>query len=339
MWKCKRKSGIRNTIPIHFYQVRVHLGSCEEGCEPPLNCLWSCSGSCASVEGRLLKALVHSCITTSFSHHRLYHPLLFDVFFWVVCVCLSVTHTSHRVRRVSRPRAWEVIVCMWQVLKWLRPVKGSSSATDHNTSGQWSQPVKWIDVQQQNKWVSDSFPLSDESRLNAERLFTEREGGGEVGLACWMLKVSPGAHALFQLLLVCKTHAPARAEYRIVSTFRGSISAVYTAQPKQTLCSLSSSTSPSKRRGENVEGELTWCSCSHAFRLVPFNSLQKMINKTAIKILWREHREHDEQICTLQCYITDLSPLSLFLHHVSLSVSWTWSFLFCKWLTWKQGTE
>lgn len=40
--------------------------SLQGGMQPPLNCLWCCcSGSCASVEGRLLKVLVHCCITTS----------------------------------------------------------------------------------------------------------------------------------------------------------------------------------------------------------------------------------------------------------------------------------
>lgn len=112
-----RKVGSKTQSHNSFYQVRVHFGSSEEGCEPPLNCLWSCcSGSCASVEGRLLKALVHCCITTSFSHHRLYHPLLFDVFFWVVCVCLSDAHTLHTVCGAClSPGSREVIVCMWQV--------------------------------------------------------------------------------------------------------------------------------------------------------------------------------------------------------------------------------
>lgn len=158
----------------------MHFWSREEGCEPPLNCLWSCcSGSCASVEGRLLKALVHCCITTSYSHHRLYHPLLFDVFLGLcVSKCVSERHCVLYVCGVCLRPGQEKLLCMWQGLKWLRPVKGSSSATDQNTSGQWSQPVKWIDVRQENKWVSDSFPLSDESRANAESLFTERERDG-----------------------------------------------------------------------------------------------------------------------------------------------------------------
>lgn len=145
-----------------------------------------------------------------------------------------------------------------------------------------------------------------------------KRGRGEVSLACRMLKVSPGAHALFQLLLVCKIHVPARPEYRIVSTFRGSLSAVHRTAITVTVLpvfSLPSSKVPSRRRGENMERELTWCSCSHALHLVSFNILQNIINKTTIKILWLKH---DEQICTFQCYITDLSPLSLFLHRVSL---------------------
>lgn len=38
--------------------------------------LWcACNGGCDSVEGSLLKALVHSCITSRCSHHWGYHPV------------------------------------------------------------------------------------------------------------------------------------------------------------------------------------------------------------------------------------------------------------------------
>lgn len=149
------------------------------------------------------------------------------------------------------------------------PVKGSSSATDQNTSGQWSQPVKWIDVRQENKWVSDSFPLSDESRVTAESLFTETERRARWG---WL--DAEGLHRLHvpfpRSSLVLEIHVPARPEYsraqdvRVayrnlsLCTFREPLYLQCTAQPpKLLLCSLSSQcllqkSSRQERRGENM---------------------------------------------------------------------------------------
>lgn len=114
-----RKVGWKTQSHNSFSQVWVHFWSRGEGREPPLNCLWSCcSGSCASVEGRLLKALVHCCITTSYSHHRLYHPLLFDVFLGLgvrARVCLSVMRTvcvRVCVWRLSRSGGPEKLLCV-----------------------------------------------------------------------------------------------------------------------------------------------------------------------------------------------------------------------------------
>ncbi len=104
---------MENTIPQFIFSGLSTFWSRGEGCEPPLNCLWSCcSGSCASVEGRLLKALVHCCITTSYSHHRLYHPLLFDVFLGL-CVSLEACAWSSCILYVYMSAYVCICVCVW----------------------------------------------------------------------------------------------------------------------------------------------------------------------------------------------------------------------------------
>lgn len=143
-----RKVGRKTQSHNSFYQVPVHFGSSEEGCEPPLNCLWSCcSGSCASVEGRLLKALVHCCITTSFSHHRLYHPLLFDVFFWWY-VYVWASHILHTVCGTCLGPGPEKLLCVCGRFK-------VTEAHEGRLFSHWSQH-KWAVVTacEMNRWAA-----------------------------------------------------------------------------------------------------------------------------------------------------------------------------------------
>lgn len=165
---------------------------------------------------------------------------------FLVCVCVwasCILYVCGVCLGPGPPRS----CCVYtrRALKWLRPVKGSSSATDQNTSGQWSQPVKWIDVRQENKWVSDSFPLSDESRVTAESLFTETEEEGEVRLAgCW--RCPPAACALSQVLFSFGDPRPCKTRIQQSAGCEGSIQKPFLSAHSGSLSICSVPHSPPK---------------------------------------------------------------------------------------------
>lgn len=121
-----------------------------------------------------------------------------------------------------------------------------------------------------------------------------------------MLKVSPAAHALFQVLSALELHVPARGERSRAQNVRGAYrKRLHSFSPhshtRGGFCgiprslsprSLASSSKSAERDprwkhvgGGNKNGERMGCSCSRALHLVSLIILRSVLNKTTIKIL------------------------------------------------------
>lgn len=153
-----------------------------------VNRLWcGCRGSCASLEGRPLKALVHCCITTSYSHHRLYHLRLFQMQFSVSERPLLMWR---RLSRLESP-------CGGWGLKWPRGPSGVTVGclVDHWSGHEWAAVTVC-----EMKRINEFLIQSSGSRVNAENL----DGG---------LSGRPGCMCPLSVFLVSKIHFPARPEH------------------------------------------------------------------------------------------------------------------------------